>query len=184
MCTAWEGKGCLSACVSISRAAALIDEAIEAGEFATNQHCCYESWLASLQCSDLYNVSTALSEFTQQFLTSVVKGQLKNVIILTTQLAWLVRKDFLHTYAEAQTLTSSASPFAAQPLSSHATQSHRHTPMLTHNPSPPAANKNIKNEDSEMRWDGVSCHSTGGSLGNIQPVLPQAKKSNRGSLQR
>lgn len=38
----------------------MIDEAIEAGEFATNQQCCYEGWLASLPCLDLYNVSTAL----------------------------------------------------------------------------------------------------------------------------
>ncbi|KAM7405963.1 hypothetical protein PAMP_000372 [Pampus punctatissimus] len=61
-----------------------------------------------------------------------------------------------HTYADAHTLTSSASSFTAQPLSGHTTQAHKHTPMHTHNPSPPAANKKMKNEDSEMELPAMT----------------------------
>ena len=88
----------------------------------------------------------------QRCLTSAVKGQPGNVFILTTQPAWLVGRTShrLHMCAGAHThthththitLSSSASPFSAQPLSSHATEAHR---------PPPPANKNMKNGDSEM----------------------------------
>lgn len=103
------------------------------------------------------------TEFSQRRLTSAVKGQPRDVFILITQLAWLVTKApyHLHTHADAHTrrfmtLTSSASPFSAKPLPSHAFQAHRCTPLLTHNPSLPAANKNMKNEDSEIELPAMA----------------------------
>lgn len=189
MCIAWEGIGSLSACVSISRAAALIDDAIETEEFATNQQCCYEGWLAILLCLGPHDVSTALPRDRVFTATSdlCVKGRPRNVFSLTVQPAWLVRKSSyrLHIRADAHTynlhvfLTGGASPFSAQLFSSHVTQAHRRTPILTHNPSPPPANKIWRMKT--VRWSFPLWHR--GSSGNIQTALPQAMKSNRSSLQ-
>lgn len=135
MCTAWEGIGSLSACVSISRAAALIDEAIEAGQFATNQQCCYEGWLASLLCSDLYDVSTALpGDRVFTAMPDLCGQRTAKKCLYSDHSAGLVSEKRLptsHTHADTHTLTSSASPFPAQPLWSHTTQAHRRTQAHT-----------------------------------------------------
>lgn len=117
------------------------------------------------------------TEFSQRCLTSAAKGQLRNVFILTTQPAWLVGKTSYHLHTQI-TFTSSASPSSAQPLSSHATQAHRRTPILTHSlPLLPIKIWRMKT----VRWSFPPWHK--GSMGNIQTALPQAMKSNRSSLQ-
>lgn len=156
MCIAWEGIGSLGACVSISRAAALIDEAIEAGEFATNQQCCYEGWLASLPCLDPYYVSTALPRdrvFTA--MPDLCGQRTAGKCFHSDHSASLVsEKDFLqlaHTcgrtyiYNPYQQCITLLSPTSFKSRNS-STQAHTHT----HSQPPPAANKNMKNEDSEM----------------------------------
>lgn len=111
------------------------------------------------------------TEFSQRCLTSVVKGQPRNVCILTTQLAWLVRKDFIPlTHMQTRTPLP-AVHHPSQPNLFEVTQHkhtgahrrtqaytgvHRRTPMLTRNPSPPAANKNMKSEDSEMKLPAMA----------------------------
>ena len=97
----------------------------------------------------------------QRCLTSVVKGQPGNVFYSDHSASLVSGKDFpslahvcgrahTHTHTHTHThitLSSSASPFSAQPLSSHATEAHR---------PPPPANKNMKNGDSEMELPAMA----------------------------
>lgn len=125
------------------------------------------------------------TEFSQQCLTSVVKGRLRNVFIFCPHSQLVKWETFptaitymwMHTHItdpHEQCFTLLSSTF-----SSHATKAHRCTPILTLNPSPPPANK-IRRMKT-VRWSFPLWHR--GSLGNIQTALPQAMKSNRSSLQ-
>lgn len=125
------------------------------------------------------------SEFSQGCLTSVVKGQLWNVFILTTQSAWLagITSYHLHPHAHSGTCATLTSSVITSSLPDLYQVMHlKH--MDAHLCSPktlvlllPIKIWRVKT----VRLSFLQRHRR--RLGNIQTALPQAMKSNRSSLQ-
>lgn len=141
---------------------------------------CY-AWIPAM--SLLPSLRTELS---QRSLTSVVKGQLRDVFILITQPAWLLTKTahtcgcaHMHAHTDAWPLPAVHHLFQPNLFQ---VMHFKHTDAHPYSPATPVFLLPIKIwRMKTVRLSFLPWHR--GSLGNIQTALPQAMKSNRSSLQ-